>query len=60
MEYVSYSVMIILSCASDSLAAGTATRARTGLSDVPGRKRDPGPPGWGLGVGLICTLRRKK
>ena len=40
---------------SDSLAAFRATYTGHGLGDVPA-KRYPGPPYWGLGVGMNSNL----
>jgi hypothetical protein len=40
------------SYASSSTATGWGSHARQAKGDYPDKKRYPGPPGWGLGVGL--------
>ena len=38
--------------------AGVITRVGEVLSDMPENQRHPGPPGWGLGVGLPFSSRK--
>jgi hypothetical protein len=40
------------SYADGSVATGRASHVRQVKGDDPDKKRYPGPPGWGLGVGL--------
>jgi len=40
------------SCAGGSVAIGRAFHARQVKGDDPDKKGYPGPPGWGLSVGL--------
>ena len=41
-------------------ATGRASHARQVKGDDPGKKRYPGPPGWGLGMRFETLLRKKK
>ena len=45
------------SYAGGSLATGRASHARQVKGDDPDEKGYPGPPGWGLGVGLTTPHR---
>jgi len=47
------------SYAGGSVATGRATHAGQVKGEHPDKERDPGPPGWGLGV-LLVTAPRKK
>jgi hypothetical protein len=47
------------SYASGSVAAGSVSHAGQVKGDNPDKKRYPGPPGWGFGVGLPAPPRKK-
>jgi len=38
--------------------AGMVTRVGEVLSDMPDNQRHPGPPSWGLGVGMAFSSRK--
>jgi len=40
-------------------ATGKASHARQFKGDDPDKKRHPGPPGWGFGVGLTVPANKK-
>ena len=42
-----------------ALATGRATLAGQGEGDGPDERGYPGPPGWGLGVRLTTSPRKK-
>jgi hypothetical protein len=44
--------------AGGSRAAGGATHADRFLKEVPNKKKNPGPPGFGLGVGLTFSSHK--
>jgi hypothetical protein len=41
-------------------ATGRASHARRVKGDDPDKKRYPGPPGWGFGVGLTTPHSKKR
>jgi hypothetical protein len=41
-------------------ATGRASHSRQVKGDDPDKKRYPGPPGWGFGLGLTTTPHSKK
>jgi hypothetical protein len=45
--------------ASGSIAACRVSHAGQVKGDDPDKKGYPGPPGWGLGVGLTALLLKK-
>ena len=47
------------SYAGSSVATGRASHARQVKGDDPDKKGYPGPPGWGLGVRLTTSPRKK-
>jgi hypothetical protein len=47
------------SYANGSIAAGSVSHAGQVKGDDPDKKGYPGPPGWGLAVGLTAPYRKK-
>jgi hypothetical protein len=47
------------SYAGGSVATGRVSHAGQVKGDEPDKKGYPGPPGWGLGVGLTAPRRKK-
>jgi len=52
--------MILRAMPAVALATGRATLAGQVKGDDPDKKGYPGPPGWGLGVRLTTSPRKKK
>jgi hypothetical protein len=59
-------VAVGLACSNDlesyaggSVATGRVSQAGQAKSEVPEFERHPGPPGWGLGIGLTSQSRNK-
>ena len=51
--------MILRAMLAVAYATGRASHARQVKGDDPDKKRYPGPPGWGFGVGLTTPHSKK-
>ena len=52
--------MILRAMLAVAYATGRASHARQVKGDDPNKKENPGPPGWGFGVGLTTPHSKKK
>jgi len=52
--------MILRAMLAVAYATCRASHARQVKGDDPDKKGNPGPPGWGFGVGLTTPGRKKK